>query len=89
MYRIEYYRDESGRFPAEVATEATLRAANRTAAAQLGASSLRGAATWNRYQGGTVYQFGPRVENNGHPFVVIVDEEAERQEAEEDDLARW
>lgn len=49
----------------------SLRDARAFAARGLGHASLRGASTWNRYQGGTVFQFGPRVEDNGYDFAVI------------------
>ena len=54
-----------------VDSASTMREARRIAARMLGHSTLRGASTWDRYQGGTVYQFGPKVEENGHDFVVI------------------
>lgn len=57
--------------PTRTATAETEREARRLAAEMLGHNSLRGAATWDRYQGGTVYQFGPRAEENGYDFVVI------------------
>lgn len=64
-YRVEYAHTE--------------RDARRIAAQLLGHSTLRGSASWERYQGGTVYQFGPRVDDNEHDYAVIVaDEEATR-----------
>jgi hypothetical protein len=81
-YRIECY--DGSQHPATYATETdyatTERDARRIAARMLGHASLRGAASWERYQGGTVYQFGPRAEDNGHDYVVIIDESAERDE---------
>ena len=55
----------------ETATAATEREARSIAARMLGHKTLRGSASWERYQGGTVYQFGPRAEENGYDFVVI------------------
>lgn len=57
--------------PYQTERAATLREARRLAARGLGHQSLRGAATWDRYQGGTVYQFGPHTEDNGYDFAVI------------------
>ncbi len=54
----------------------TMPEARREAARLLGHRSLRGASTWERYQGGTVYQFGPKTEDNEYDFVVIEAEEA-------------
>lgn len=91
-YRIEQY-DGSLRpatHPDRVEYAADERAARRIAAAMLGHRTLRGAAQWERYQGGTVYQFGPRVEDNGYDFAVVIDiaDEAREQAEEERDLAR-
>lgn len=55
----------------ETATVATEREARRIAARMLGRKNLRGASSWDRYQGGTVYQFGPHEEENGEDFAVI------------------
>lgn len=78
-YRVEYYADENLRVPTLVERVADERTARRRAARLLGHCSLRGAASWARYQGGVVYQFGPRDSDNGYPLVVIVsDEEADR-----------
>lgn len=74
-YRIACY--DGNQHPAthayRVDTASTMREARQIAARMLGHSSLRGASTWDRYQGGTVYQFGPKVEDNGYDFVVIED----------------
>jgi hypothetical protein len=51
---------------------ATEREANREAARLLGHASLRGASRWDRYQGGTVYQFGPHEEDNGYDYAVVI-----------------
>ncbi|HMN09291.1 MAG TPA: hypothetical protein PKC83_10945 [Gemmatimonadaceae bacterium] len=89
-YRIEQY-DGSLRpatHPDRVEYAADERAARRIAADMLGHRSLRGASTWERYQGGTVYQFGPRVEDNGYDYAVIIEAEAEA-EAEADERADY
>lgn len=57
--------------PIESATAATESEARKIAARMLGHKSLRGAATWERHQGGTVYQFGPKQEDNGYDYAVI------------------
>lgn len=49
----------------------TEKEARSVAARKLGHQSLRGASTWDRYQGGTVYQFGPKDENSNYDFAVI------------------
>lgn len=71
MYRVEYYDDEHHDIPDLIEVVADERTARRTAARLLGHRTLRGASSWRRYQGGTVFQFGPRTEDNGEPFVVI------------------
>lgn len=80
-------------FPYSVHTTETLAEARAWAARALGHKTLRGAATWERYQGGTVYKFGPRTEHNGYDFVVIEescqttnDEEFVGEEAYADDI---
>ena len=73
MYVIQLF--DGGQHPAvhpiATSTAATEREARKEAARLLGHRTLRGAATWDRYQGGTVYQFGPRDEDNGYDYVVI------------------
>lgn len=66
------------------------REARRIAAKALGRRTLRGASSWDRAQGGMVWQFGPRVEDNGYDFAVVIDiaDEAREQAEEERDLAR-
>lgn len=73
-YRIEVYygSQHPSHYPYNTDTAATEREAHRRAAQMLGHTTLRGASTWSRYQGGQVYQFGPRTENNGYDFVVII-----------------
>lgn len=68
------------------ATAATPREARRVAAQMLGRRSLRGATTWERYQGGTLYRFGPRGERA--PYVVISAPAEAEAEAEARALAR-
>lgn len=72
-YRVSVY--DGSQHPAHHAYKTNevrdLRAARKEAARMLGYSSLRGASTWERWQGGTVYQFGPRTEDNGYDFAVI------------------
>lgn len=74
-YRIERY--DGGQYPAvhpcQTATAVTRTEARRIAARMLGHRTLRGAASWERYQGGTVYQFGPHAEDNGYDYAVIID----------------
>lgn len=56
----------------------TEREARRIAAQLLGHRNLRGASSWERYQGGTVFQFGPRaIEESESDFVVISGEPLE------------
>lgn len=75
-YVIEWYEDDKpGAPPDEVAYANTPRDARRIAARMLGHATLRGASTWERWQGGTVYQFGPRTESNGYDFVMIEEQE--------------
>ena len=73
MYHVSVY--DGSQHPAihPYATEEhpTGREARRAAARLLGHRSLRGASTWDRYQGGTVYQFGPRTEDSEYDFAVI------------------
>lgn len=73
MYTIKLF--DGGQQPAlhpiETAIATTERGARAVAARMLGHDSLRGAATWERYQGGTVFQFGPREEDNGYDYAVI------------------
>jgi len=77
-YRVEVY-DGSTRpspRPYEVVRVKSLRAAHKEAARMLGAKNLRGAASWPYYERGeegTAYQFGPRNEDNGYDFAVIVE----------------
>lgn len=85
-YRIECYEDSATR-PHQTEYAETERAARRIAARMLGHVTLRGAASWDRYQGGTVYQFGPRREDNGYDFVVVVDQTIEAREDAEWRLA--
>lgn len=73
MIEIQYYPDNNATRPTQTETYATVEAARKAAARMLGRSSLRGASTWDRHQGGEVYRFGPRSEMNDYPFVVIVD----------------
>lgn len=72
-YHIACYSGSQrpSKYPAETDTADTPREARRIAARMLGHRTLRGAATWDRYQGGTVYQFGPHEEDNGYDFAVI------------------
>lgn len=69
-YKIAVYEDCQDH-PYRTATATTEREARKIAAKFLGASTLRGSSTWPRYQGGTVFQFGPHEEDNGYDFVVI------------------
>ena len=73
MFTVKLY--DGNQHPAthatETATASTEREARKIAARMLGHKTLRGAASWERYQGGTVYQFGPRAEENGYDFAVI------------------
>lgn len=73
MYTVKLY--DGTQCPAvhatETATAATETEARKIAARMLGHKSLRGAATWERYQGGTVFQFGPKSEDNGYDYAVI------------------
>lgn len=69
-YSIRLYPDMSNH-AIETATAATEREARRIAAKMLGHKNLRGASQWDRFQGGTVYQFGPHTEDNGYDFAVI------------------
>lgn len=62
-------------YPTSTAKAGNEKEARRIAARMLGHSTLRGAATWERYQGGTVFQFGPRAEENGYDFVVIEEDD--------------
>lgn len=73
-YRIECYPgyEHPALYPSETATASTEREARRIAARMLGHKSLRGASSWDRYQGGVVCQFGPRHEDNGYDYAVIV-----------------
>lgn len=75
-FRIECYdgTEHPAVVPYAVAQVATMREARRVAAKMLGHDTLRGAASWDRFQGGTVWQFGPRTEDNGEDFAVIIDE---------------
>lgn len=61
--------------PTKSASASTEREARRIAAGMLGHKTLRGAASWERYQGGTVFQFGPRCEDNEFDYVVLTEEE--------------
>ncbi len=72
-YIVELYngREHPAVHPVRTAHAATEREARRIAARMLGHSSLRGASQWGRYQGGTVYQFGPRVEDSEYDYAVI------------------
>lgn len=71
-YTIEVYngREHPAVHPVRTAHAATEREARRIAARMLGHASLRGASQWDRYQGGTVYQFGPRG-GSEHDYAVI------------------
>lgn len=69
-YSIRLYPDQSNH-ASETATAATEREARRIAARMLGHRTLRGSSQWDRFEGGTVYQFGPHEEDNGYDFVVI------------------
>jgi len=73
-YRIECYdgSQHPAVHPYVTSSAASLREARRIAARMLGHQSLRGAASWDRYQGGTVYQFGPHSSENGYDYAVIV-----------------
>jgi len=70
-YFVEIYKDQSERRYASAEFKAE-REARAWAAKKLGHTSLRGASKWDRYQGGTVYQFGPHHEDNGCDFAVIL-----------------
>lgn len=74
---IEYYEDSSRFHPDTTTTAETDREARREAANMLGHKNLRGASSWEHHQGGIVYQFGPRDEDNEYPFAVIISEEEE------------
>lgn len=76
MTEIQYYPDGNAARPTRTEAYATVKEARKAAARMLGHNSLRGASTWDRYQGGDVYQFGPRSEMNDRPFVVIVDDDS-------------
>jgi len=73
IYWIGVYDGSQHPAPHPYASETaeTEREARKIAARMLGHTSLRGASSWDRYQGGTVYQFGPRNESNDYDFVVI------------------
>lgn len=73
-YTVELYdgTQHPATTPTTVVRCATLREARREAARMLGHKNLRGAATWDRPQGGAVYQFGPHQEENGYDFAVII-----------------
>lgn len=90
-YRIECYDGSlhPATHPDRVEHAADARTARRIAAAMLGHSSLRGASQWERYQGGTVYQFGPRTEDNGYDFAVIIDVAAEAEVEADDERADY
>lgn len=64
-------RQHPARHPYRTEICATMREARKAAARMLGHESLRGASTWDRCQGGTVYQFGPRREGTEYDFAVI------------------
>lgn len=72
-YKIDCYdgKQQPASHAFRTASANTMREARRIAARMLGHRTLRGASTWDRYQGGTVYQFGPHEEENGYDFVVI------------------
>lgn len=72
-YRVSIYDggQHPAKYPYKSVTCATEREARREAARMLGRSSLRGSSSWERYQGGTVFRFGPHDEDNGHDFTVI------------------
>ena len=77
-YTIERYDGGQcpARHPCRVEYAATEREARRIAARMLGHRTLRGAASWERYQGGAVWQFGPRDAGaSGFDFVVITEVE--------------
>lgn len=78
MIRVELYdgSQHPAVRPVKVETTDSDRKARRIAAAMLGHASLRGASTWNRHQGGTVWQFGPRsAEDSEYDYVVIRDDD--------------
>lgn len=77
MITVSVYDGTQHPAPRPYTTEehATMREARQAAARMLGHRSLRGASTWDRYQGGTVYQFGPRTDDSEYDFVVIEEEE--------------
>jgi hypothetical protein len=72
-YNVECYdgNQHPAPRPYEIETATTEREARRIAARMLGHRTLQGASSWERYQGGTVYQFGPRREDNGYDYAVI------------------
>lgn len=74
LYRIAVYNGQArpAKHPYRIETVESERVARRVAAQMLGHRTLRGAASWERSQGGTVWRFGPRApEHNGYDFVVI------------------
>lgn len=75
-YRIELYngKEHPAVHPIDSATVDSEKDARRIAAQFLGRSTLRGANTWDRAQGGDVYQFGRRDDSNECNFAVIIAE---------------
>ncbi len=73
MFTVSVFngREHPAVHPYAVERHANERDARRAAARMLGHSSLRGASSWSRYQGGTVYQFGPRTEDTEYDFAVV------------------
>ena len=73
MFTVSVFngREHPAVHPYKTERHSNERDARRAAARMLGHSSLRGAASWDRYQGGTVYQFGPRSEDTEYDFVVV------------------
>lgn len=79
-YTIEVYdgRQHPALRPYRVEHATTEREARRIAARMLGHRTLRGASAWDRSQGGTVWQFGPRDPlASEFDFVVIVETSTE------------
>ena len=72
---IEVYDGSSSPAPRPYRTEraTTEQEARRVAARLLAHASLRGASSWPRPDGGTVWQFGPHREDNGFDYAVIVE----------------
>ena len=74
-YRIECYdgTQHPALHPDTTAEASTEREARRIAARMLGHRTLRGASSWESWQGGIVYRFGPRAEDSEYDYAVIID----------------